>query len=241
MLLILGRTASGKDTLAGILETAYGMSQVISATTRPRRFAGEATHRFVTPEQAAAETDKVAQTTIGEHLYYATREDIEGADVYIIDPAGMMELAAAMPEERFQPIVVGADVNHRAAAFVARAMEGDPGLDEDAAWDAFEERDRAEDARFCALEGSWDGTRFVKPDGCPDNLAAPILVRNPMTDLPELEHALAHALFEENRRQVLNALAEGMMEKPSAGDEELAAMMNAKRASEMRRIFGLQG
>lgn len=155
--LIVGRTAAGKDTLARILEEEYGFRQGLSATTRPRRSPDEATHRFVTEAVAAAEADKVAQTRIGKNLYYATRADVEAADVYIIDPPGMIQLAKAMPEESFVLVVVVADRLLRAEAFALRARQGNPSLASNEALEMFNDRDMQESARFSALEKACAG------------------------------------------------------------------------------------
>lgn len=185
--LIVGRTAAGKDTLAHILEEEYGFRQVLSATTRPRRSPDEATHRFVTEAEAAAETDKVAQTRIGDYLYYATRADVEAADLYIIDPPGMMQLARAMPEEEFALIVVVARRLRRAEAFALRARQGNPFLTSKEALEMFNERDTQEASRFSELEKACiDQTR---PEGLPENVSSPVVVPNYMGDLEPLRAA----------------------------------------------------
>ena len=185
--LIVGRTAAGKDTLARILGEEYGFRQVLSATTRPRRSPDEATHRFVTEAEAAAEADKVAQTRIGEHLYYATRADVEAADIYIIDPPGMMQLAKAMPEENFVLVVVVADRLLRAEAFAARARQGNPSLASNEALEMFNDRDMQESARFSALEKACAGP--ARPEGLPGNVSSPVVVFNDMEDLEALRGA----------------------------------------------------
>ena len=70
-LLIIGRTASGKDTLADALRHAYGMTFVKSCTTRPRRTPDEDTHVFLTEQQAEPLVrDAVAYTRIGDYIYF---------------------------------------------------------------------------------------------------------------------------------------------------------------------------
>lgn len=182
--LIVGRTAAGKDTLVHILEEEYGFRQVLSATTRPRRSPDEATHRFVTEDEAAAEADKVAQTRIGGYLYYATRADVEAADIYIIDPPGMMQLAKAMPEENFALIVVIAERLRRAGAFALRARQGNPFLAGNEALEMFNERDAQESARFSVLEKASTGQ--TRPEGLPENVSSPVVVFNDMEDLETL-------------------------------------------------------
>ena len=50
-LLIVGRTATGKDTLREALEKHANMTFVKSYATRPRRFENEDTHIFITKNE----------------------------------------------------------------------------------------------------------------------------------------------------------------------------------------------
>ena len=47
LFLFVGRSSSGKTTIANILEERYGYKQVQSYTTRPPRYEGEVGHIFV--------------------------------------------------------------------------------------------------------------------------------------------------------------------------------------------------
>lgn len=98
MFYIIGRSGSGKDTIASYLSERYGLKQLISCTTRDRRTPDESTHVFVTREQAEAETDIIAITEINGHLYYATKRQLDEADIYVIDPRGLQQLAALTPD-----------------------------------------------------------------------------------------------------------------------------------------------
>jgi hypothetical protein len=103
-LLIVGRTATGKDTLRESLEKFANMTFVKSYATRPRRYPDEDTHIFVTKEQAneIMKTDTViARTTIADNDYFATKSQVENADGYIIDPIGIYELIDKMPTTDF--------------------------------------------------------------------------------------------------------------------------------------------
>lgn len=103
--LIVGRTASGKDTLREALERKYGWKFVKSYTTRRKRFEGEDTHLFVSQQQANSIKNKVAVTFVnngnGWDEYFATEEQVQEADAYIVDPVGMYLLCASMPYEHF--------------------------------------------------------------------------------------------------------------------------------------------
>ena len=101
-LLIIGRTASGKDTLADALRHAYGMTFVKSCTTRPRRTPDEDTHVFLTEQQAEPLVrDAVAYTRIGDYIYFTTAQQVMETEGYVIDPIGMRILCANMPNTRF--------------------------------------------------------------------------------------------------------------------------------------------
>ena len=107
-LLIVGASGTGKDTLARELCKA-GLKQVISYTTRERRFPGEDTHIFVTPEEAKKYTDRVAETKIGKYEYFATRQQVEESDIYVIDPKGLYTLSSTLPNETFLVVYLTAD------------------------------------------------------------------------------------------------------------------------------------
>lgn len=98
--LIVGRTASGKDTLREVLERKYGWKFVKSYTTRQKRYPNEGTHVFVSKQEAADFSDKVAVTYFdngnGLDEYFATRSQVEESDAYIVDPDGFRQVVEAM-------------------------------------------------------------------------------------------------------------------------------------------------
>jgi hypothetical protein len=71
MILIIGRSGSGKDFLAREL-AKNGLSQVKSYTTRPPRYEGEDTHIFISAEEASRTEGKIATTVINGYEYFAT-------------------------------------------------------------------------------------------------------------------------------------------------------------------------
>ena len=144
--LIVGRSATGKDTLARRLEKEYDLRQLKSYTTRPKRYPGEDTHIFITENEAETLKDRVAETIINGHTYFATREQVEECDVYVIDPRGMMELVRNMPETDFMLYYIYADPK---AAMKAAAGRGDDREREEA---IYLKRNADEDAEFTAFE-----------------------------------------------------------------------------------------
>lgn len=95
LLCILGRTASGKDSLVNKFCERTGLRQVISYTTRPRRENEGDTHIFVDEadfEQMNQANVIAAFTQIGEYKYWTTIDQLKDADVYIIDYLGLKTL-----------------------------------------------------------------------------------------------------------------------------------------------------
>lgn len=146
--LIVGRTSSGKDYLAKKL-VQRGLKQVISYTTREKRTPNEDTHIFITKDEAETYPmeDKVARTVIDDAEYFATRQQVNESDIYIIDPRGLDMLVANMPETEFQVIYVKADDDmNRKINAVKRAD------DKIKAEEKFMSRDADEDEQFSEFE-----------------------------------------------------------------------------------------
>lgn len=141
--LILGRSAVGKDYLANKLSKKFGLKGVKSKTTRPIRFLHEDTHIFVNQETADKEVNKVAETKINGYTYYATEEDVEKADFYIIDPLGLYQLVDNMPETRFHVIYIICPDELRCKRFMERGKT---------TAEEFYERNNAEKERFDEFE-----------------------------------------------------------------------------------------
>ena len=97
LLLILGRTASGKDSLVNKLCERTGLKAITSYTTRPRRENEGGTHIFTTKEtyeQMQTEGNVAAYTEIANNLYWTTIDQLYENSVYIIDYDGLKTLKA---------------------------------------------------------------------------------------------------------------------------------------------------
>lgn len=147
-ILLLGRTASGKDTIAGKLRELYGFTQVLSYTTRLRREGEGDTHTFIAPEEAGSYTDRVAETKIGDIEYFATRQQVFENDIYIIDPPGAYELLRKMPETDFLVVYVETTDELRKSRFTGREKNNTK--------ISFEDRNKAENERFSEFEARLD-------------------------------------------------------------------------------------
>lgn len=146
LLCLMGRTASGKDTLANKLCERTGLRQIISYTTRERRVNEGDTHIFIADAdyQALADAGQIAAfTQIGPYRYCCTIDQLYENDVYVIDPAGVQHLRELdLPNLRLVTVYVNTpDDVRKDRAFHKR---GDDRL-------TFMKRDMAEREQFRAM------------------------------------------------------------------------------------------
>ena len=95
LICLMGRTASGKDTLANKLCERTGLRQIISYTTRDRRANEGGTHIFISDEeyQTLEASEQIAAfTQIGPYKYCCTIDQLYENDIYVIDPIGVQHL-----------------------------------------------------------------------------------------------------------------------------------------------------
>ena len=90
--LFVGRSASGKTTIANLLEEKYGYKQVQSYTTRPPRYEGEVGHIFVTKEEFDALGELAAYTEYNGYKYGTTIEQLNSCTIYVVDIPGVKTL-----------------------------------------------------------------------------------------------------------------------------------------------------
>lgn len=160
--LIVGRSSRGKDHLRELLETTYGWNFVKSKTTRPPRYEGEDTHQFISKEEAENTPDAeiIAKTIINGEIYFSTKEDLEKADGYIIDPNGIEYLCNMCPNEWFQIVYITADPEVAKKAAQERAnLAKDP----EAEMNVYNARSEAEDEQFTQFEAMIENKSFQKP------------------------------------------------------------------------------
>lgn len=142
-ILICGRSGSGKDTFAKLLKQK-GMKDVCSYTTRPRRDGEGDTHIFISKKDVKKYPNKIAITEINGYTYFATKEQLEEADFYIIDPNGIEYLHSHFPEIKYKIVYIYADYNIRKARAVARGGEKERSV--------FISRNKSENAQFSKFE-----------------------------------------------------------------------------------------
>lgn len=188
--LIVGRSGTGKDALARGMEVFCGLKQLKSYTTRPKRTPKEDTHIFVTPEQANAYMDRAAETVVNGYEYFATKQQVENGDVYIIDPNGLYQLVANMPHLEFMVVYLFADKELSKKRAVTRAE------DEETERAVVEKRMKDEDEQFTDFEN-----RFVDGDeSIAENVTGIITFYN--NDGLEAVERFAKELFNLHRQTV---------------------------------------
>ena len=88
IVLLMGKSGSGKTTIADVLNKKYGWTSIQSYTTRSPRYPKETGHIFVTDEEFDALGEMVAYTEFAGARYCATTQQVEENQVYVIDPDG---------------------------------------------------------------------------------------------------------------------------------------------------------
>lgn len=91
VLLIVGKSGSGKTTITEYLKNTYKLKPLYSYTDRPQRYEGEIGHTFVTRQEfdKISKDNMVAYTEFDGYRYCATSEQINNSDLYIIDKKGI--------------------------------------------------------------------------------------------------------------------------------------------------------
>lgn len=89
---IVGRSGTGKTTLANNLKKTCGFLDVDSYTTRPKRTPDEKGHTFVDDDSFDKLKNIVAFNCYNGYKYAATKEQIEAANLYVVDIPGVLAL-----------------------------------------------------------------------------------------------------------------------------------------------------
>ena len=148
---VLGRSASGKDTLVSAVCEETGMKQVCSYTTRAKRTNEGATHLFITEEEAKQKKDIIAETRINGYKYFVTRSQLDDRDFYVIDPKGLSDLRSDPTlRDHYWFVAIYVTIPEKLRAERIKARGDDPEI--------AKARLESEDAEFSEFEQScgWD-------------------------------------------------------------------------------------
>lgn len=125
---IMGRTCSGKTTLAKTVAASFNMNVLRSYTTRPKRD-GEneysSDHIFISEDEVKLFKGKMAAyTEINGYKYFVTKDMVLESDIYVIDPNGYKMLTEYVKEKGLKieliPIYIDVDVADQERRYRAR-------------------------------------------------------------------------------------------------------------------------
>ena len=93
--LFIGRTASGKSSIAKAVCERMGLKRLISYSTKPqgKKSNEDYDHIYMRDEDVCRYIDDMAaHTEVDGFKYFSTFEQLEDSDVYVIDPNGLDDL-----------------------------------------------------------------------------------------------------------------------------------------------------
>lgn len=97
LILIIGESGSGKDSIVSEATRRFGYHQAMSYTTRQPRYPGESTHYFVDDEAFEALRDQMVATTVFDGCKYGcTYEELDHSEFYIVDVKGAQDVLNAV-------------------------------------------------------------------------------------------------------------------------------------------------
>lgn len=102
--LLVAKSASGKTTVAEILESQYGLKSIQSYTTRPKRYEDETGHTFISEDEFDKLENIMGYNKYNGYRYCCTKEQLDAADIYVVDVPGVETLLDRYQSER--PIII---------------------------------------------------------------------------------------------------------------------------------------
>lgn len=111
MICVIGKTASGKDSVVNMLVSSYGYKKVVTYTTRPMRKneKQDIAYHFVSKEEFKDKVEgkffaeyKTYNTKFGTWYYGTSLKDLENADdktVIILTPDGYRDIVKKLPNK----------------------------------------------------------------------------------------------------------------------------------------------
>lgn len=92
LILLVGKSASGKSLVASILDKTYGYKPVESYTTRKPRHFAESGHIFISEDDFMNLGELAAYTFYNGNQYGVTYDQLNQCNVYVIDVPGVESL-----------------------------------------------------------------------------------------------------------------------------------------------------
>ena len=89
IVLIVGKSGSGKSSICNYLSHKFGLKELRSYTTRKKRGLADFSHEFISDDEFDSLTDICAYTEFDGHRYCATSAQVDESDLYVIDPDGV--------------------------------------------------------------------------------------------------------------------------------------------------------
>lgn len=124
VMLVVGKTNSGKSSLIRRLCERTGLKQLLSYTTRPCRNKDDNDHTFVTMEDyiKAKEDGEIAvDGEINGNYYYSTVKQLYEADLYTINPKALDKLLALdLPNIKFVTVYISCPDKEREERAIKR-------------------------------------------------------------------------------------------------------------------------
>lgn len=124
VILVVGKTGSGKSSLIKKLCERTGIKELCSYTTRSKRSELDNDHFFVSAEDyfRAKENGEVAiDTELAGNYYYSTIEQLYNSDIYTINPEALNRLLAIeLPNIRFVVVYISCPDKTREERAMAR-------------------------------------------------------------------------------------------------------------------------
>ena len=121
-IILIGKTATGKDTIANELCKRYGYKLAKSHTTRPKRENEGETHCFISEENYAkySSEERLAETEVNGYHYFLHPSEVEESDIVIVDPYGLDALINYFEHDVFLVVRIKANKRDRKKAYKKR-------------------------------------------------------------------------------------------------------------------------